>query len=55
MKEMGLHNYLLQRTQMSQRQAIVNIFTGKAKGDGPFAIFSGTFRYILDPQYVEIK
>ncbi|CAN5206720.1 hypothetical protein BH18THE2_BH18THE2_16330 [soil metagenome] len=33
----------------------MNIFTGKAKGDGPFAIFRGTFKYILDPQYVEIN
>jgi hypothetical protein len=39
----------------NQRQALVNIFTGKAKGEGPFAIFATTLKYILDPQYVDIK
>jgi hypothetical protein len=33
----------------------VNIFTGKARGDGPFALFSTTFKYILDSQFVEIS
>jgi hypothetical protein len=33
----------------------VNIFIGRAKGEGPFAIFGGTLKYILDPQYVAIN
>jgi hypothetical protein len=33
----------------------VDIFTGKAKGNGPFAIFGGTLKYILDPQYIDIN
>jgi hypothetical protein len=33
----------------------VNIFTGKAKGNGPFALFATTFKYILDSQFVEIN
>ncbi len=30
--------FITKNANESQRQAIVNIFTGKAKGDGPFAI-----------------
>jgi hypothetical protein len=47
--------FITKNSDESQRQAIVNIFTGNAKGDGPFAIFAGTFKYILDPQYVDIN
>jgi hypothetical protein len=32
----------------------VDIFTGIAKGDGPFVIFARTLRYILDLQYIDI-
>ncbi|MGQ0796145.1 MAG: DUF1326 domain-containing protein, partial [Nitrosopumilaceae archaeon] len=38
-----------------QRGAIVNIFSGKAKGEGPFALFAGTIKYFLDPQYVDVN
>jgi hypothetical protein len=41
-------------TQM-QRDAILKIFSGEAKGSGPFAIFGPTFKYALEPQFVEIK
>lgn len=34
---------------------MVNIFSGKAKGDGPFVLFASTFKYVLDPQFVDIK
>jgi hypothetical protein len=47
--------FITKSSNESQRQAIVNIFTGKAKGDGPFAIFAGTLKYILDPQFVDIN
>jgi hypothetical protein len=47
--------FITKNSNESQKQAIVNIFTGNAKGDGPFAIFAGTFKYILDPQYVDIN
>jgi hypothetical protein len=47
--------FITKNANENQRQAIVNIFTGKAKGDGPFAIFSGAFKYIVDFQYVEIN
>jgi hypothetical protein len=47
--------FITNSSNESQRQAIVNIFTGKAKGDGPFAIFAGTLKYVLDPQFVDIN
>jgi hypothetical protein len=50
-----LQLFITKNANEEQRQAIVNIFTGKAKGDGPFAIFGGTLKYTLDPQYVEIN
>jgi hypothetical protein len=37
-----------------QRRCLVEIFTGKAKGDGPFALFATTLKYILDSQFVDI-
>ena len=37
------------------RQALVDIFSGKAKGEGPFALFAGTFKYILEPQFVDLN
>ena len=50
-----LQLFITKNANEEQRQAIVNIFTGKAKGDGPLAIFGGTLKYTLDPQYVEIN
>ena len=47
--------FITKNSNENQRHAIENIFTGKAKGEGPFAIFAGTFKYVLDPQYVDIK
>jgi hypothetical protein len=29
--------------------------SGKAKGEGPFAVFAGTYRYVLEPQFVDIN
>jgi hypothetical protein len=46
--------YITKNADDQQRQAIVNIFSGKAKGDGSFALFAPTFKYILDPQFVDI-
>jgi hypothetical protein len=50
-----LQLFITKHSDQSQRNAIVNIFTGKARGDGPFALFSTTFKYILDSQFVEIS
>jgi hypothetical protein len=37
-----------------QRDALIKIFSGEAKGEGHFAIFRPTFKYILEPQFVDI-
>jgi hypothetical protein len=37
-----------------QRKALMQIASGQAKGDGPFALFAGTFSRFLDPQFVDI-
>jgi hypothetical protein len=38
----------------NQRDALVKIFSGEAKGEGHFAVFRPTFKYILEPQFVDI-
>ncbi len=38
-----------------QRKAIMQIASGQAKGDGPFALFAGTFSRFLEPQFVDIN
>jgi hypothetical protein len=46
--------FIAKKSNKNQRQAIVNRFTGTARGEGPFAIFANTLKYILDPQYVDM-
>lgn len=50
-----LQLFITKNSNQKQREALVNIFTGKAKGDGPFALFATTLKYILDSQFVEIN
>lgn len=38
-----------------QRDALVKIFSGEAKGEGHFAVFRPTFKYLLEPQFVDIN
>jgi hypothetical protein len=38
-----------------QRKALIQIVSGQAKGDGPFALFAGTFSRFLDPQFVDMN
>ena len=47
--------FVSNKASQEQRNAIVTIFSGQAKGDGPFTIFAPTFKYVLDTQFVEIK
>lgn len=47
--------YITKKADETQRKAIVSIFKGEAKGDGPFAIFATTVKYYLDPQFVDLK
>jgi hypothetical protein len=41
--------------EKDQRNACTNIFSGQAKGEGPFALFAGTIKYLLDPQFADIR
>ena len=47
--------YIADRASAEQRQAIAEIAYGRAKGDGPFALFASTMRYALDPESVPIE
>lgn len=47
--------YVSKHAEEVQRDAVRNIFTCKAKGEGPFALFALTSKYILEPQYVDIR
>ncbi len=47
--------YVDERADEKQRGAILQIFSGRAKGSGPFAMFAATFKFILPPQFVKIE
>ena len=47
--------FITKNADEEQRQALIRIFTGQAKGDGPFALFATTYKYVLEPQFVDIK
>ncbi len=47
--------YSSEKATPKQREAIEMIFQGKAKGNGPFAIFATTIKYFHDNQFVDLK
>lgn len=47
--------YVDERANPKQREAILQIWSGQAKGSGPFALFASTYKYVLDPQVVKIE
>lgn len=47
--------FISKNSDNEQRNSILSIFSGQAKGEGPFALFAGTFKFFLDPQFVDIK
>ena len=47
--------FITKNADEEQRQALIRIITGQAKGDGPFALFAPTYKYILDPQFVDVN
>jgi hypothetical protein len=47
--------FITNKANEEQRQALIKIASGQAKGDGHFALFAGTFKYLLEPQFVDIK
>ena len=51
----GTHQiFIAKNANKEQRQALINIFSGNAKGNGHFALFASTVKYLLDPQFVDI-
>lgn len=46
--------FVTKKATQDQREAIISIFLGQAKGDGPFALFAPTYKYVLEPQFVDI-
>jgi len=55
MKATALRSFLSARRPLMMRKAIGDIFSGTAKGDSPFTLFAGTFKYVLEPQFVDIS
>jgi hypothetical protein len=49
-----LQIYASQKADEKQRDALVSIMHGHAKGNGPFALFATTMKYVLDPQFVDV-
>jgi len=52
----GTHQIFIanRATEQEQKDAIINIFSGRVKGNGHFALFAPTIKYHLDPQSVDI-
>jgi hypothetical protein len=50
-----LQLFITRKANTQQRKAFVSIMSGQASGEGPFALFAGTMKYILEPQYVDIN
>lgn len=46
--------FVNKKATADQRKAVLEIFSGKANGDGPFAIFAATYKYVLEPQFVDM-
>ena len=45
----GTHRiFITNKANQEQRNAIIDIFSDKAKGD-PFALFASTIKYLLEP------
>ena len=51
----SLQLYSTEKASPKQREAIDQIFQGKARGNGPFALFGGTIKYFHETQYVKVK
>jgi hypothetical protein len=46
--------FITNKANEEQRQALINIYSGQAKGDAPFELFAQTIKYFLEPQFVNI-
>ena len=47
--------YFDERADQAQRDALLQILTGQAKGEGPFEIIITTLSNVLEPQYVPFE
>jgi hypothetical protein len=47
--------YIGEHASAKQREAAAMVVGGKAKGNGPFAVFAGTLKYALEPRVADIK
>jgi hypothetical protein len=47
--------FVTNNASQEQRQALITIVSGQAKGDRPFALFAEMFKYFLEPQSVDIN
>jgi hypothetical protein len=47
--------YLSEAASPEQRDALVRIFSGRAQGSGPFAVFAGTLATVEDPVFTTIE
>jgi hypothetical protein len=51
-----MHLYITKNAiEDNVRHALIDIFSGNAKGEGPFALFAQTIKYILEPHFVDIN
>jgi hypothetical protein len=47
--------FVTNKANEEQRQALLRIVSGQAKGNSPFELFAGTLKYFLEPQFVDIN
>lgn len=50
-----LQIFVSRQADEKQRESLVNIMHGNAKGNGPFTLFASTMKYILEPQFVDVE
>jgi hypothetical protein len=47
--------FVAEQATAEQRDAVVRIFSGRAAGGGPFALFAGTLPHVEEPAFVPIE
>jgi hypothetical protein len=50
-----LRLFVAEQATAEQRDAVVRIFSGRAAGSGPFALFAGTLPHVEEPAFVSIE
>lgn len=50
-----LQLYISKEADAKQRDALVKICSGQAKGGGPFAVFASKMKFVLEPQFVDVN